>query len=109
MPDKESKKMGEEPEGLSLLVAFREVPSKDNLTVLVHCNSSLTMRCYSITNSSSVLEYGYRSFSSQALLGLVGSGSWSKGVKNIPSRPGLPVKPKKFKYQTLSPAKIPCP
>ena len=52
--------MGEEPEGLSLLVAFREVPSKDNLTVLVHCNSSLTMRCYAITNSSSVLEYGYR-------------------------------------------------
>lgn len=109
MPYKESKKMGEEPEGLSLLVTFREVPSKDNLTVLVHCNSSLTMRCYAITNSSSVLEYGYRSFSSQAVLGLVGSGSWAKGVKNIPSRPGLPVTPKKFKDQTLSPAKIPCP
>lgn len=66
MPYKESKKMGEELEGLSLLVPF---------------NSSLTMRCYSFTNSSSVLEYGYRSFSSQALLGLVGSGSWSKEVK----------------------------
>jgi len=81
MPHNESKKMGEELEGLSLLVPFREVPSKDNLTLLVHCNSSLTMRCYVITNSSSVLEYGYRSFSSQALLGPVGSGSWSKEVK----------------------------
>lgn len=70
--------MGEELEGLSLLVPFREVPSKDNLTVLVPCNSSLMMKCYCITNSSSVLEYVYRSFSSQALLGLVGSGS--KGV-----------------------------
>lgn len=62
MPYKESKKMGEELEGLSLLVPFREVPSKDNLTVLVHRNSSLTIRCYSITNSSSVLDVWLREF-----------------------------------------------
>ena len=54
--------MGEELEGLSLLVPFREVPSKDNLTVLVHRNSSLTIRCYSITNSSSVLDVWLREF-----------------------------------------------
>lgn len=44
MPYKESKKMGEELEGLSLLVPFRKVPSKDNLTVLVHCNNIPLLR-----------------------------------------------------------------